>query len=292
MFSWTYLGRSAKIALKHPSILIGWLQGKDVGAELHSKRNRAWARIGEAYKETPKNVQGFKIYLNPEDTTPVSTSKGTDGILDLPLTCLILKKLKRGMTLVDVGANVGYFTFLGSKIVGDKGRVYAFEPESLNFRLLSKSLDSNKLGNVEIRKLAVSDRSGRAKLFKAGTDQPGGHSIGTDRGLGSEDVPTTTLDDFWEDRGRPHWDMLKIHVVGDDSLVLRGGIGFLEKVRPMVAMVYDQPKWSQDGNLQDKLFEMYSVYEIIESPFLLRRIKSASLIGDRPRPLFLKSGYG
>ncbi len=82
------------------------------------------------YQGRPRRtLLGFDIYLNPEDFSPVSTSIDVDGVLDLPLTSLFLEKLGRGMCVVDLGANLGYFTMLASKIVGPSGRVYAFEPD-------------------------------------------------------------------------------------------------------------------------------------------------------------------
>jgi len=287
LFSWTYVGHALATGSRYPTILTAKLQGKDIGVELHKRRRRVWTRVGPDYRQIPKRVRGFKIYLNPEDTGPVSTSVGTDGILDLPLTCLMLKLLKKGMSFVDIGANLGYFTLLGAKAVGDSGRVYAFEPESLNFRLLSKSINENKFRNVEIHNQVVSDTNGIVKLFKADVHQPGGHSIGTDRGLGFEDVQSTTLDGFWETSGRQRWDMLKIHVTGDDPMVLRGATGVLNELHPMIAMVFDPPKWEQHRTLLSSLFEMYAVYEIIESPFLLRKVEATSLGGPRLRPLFM-----
>jgi hypothetical protein len=148
LFSWSYLFRSSLIAIRSPSLLLASLERKDVGAENHDRRIRKWLRIGRNYSESPKKFFGMQIYLNPQDLSPVSTSIGTDGILDLPLTCLLSKVLKKGMKVVDVGANLGYFSLLSAKLVGESGIVYAFEPEDLNFQYLSRSVALNNLQNI------------------------------------------------------------------------------------------------------------------------------------------------
>ena len=225
--------------------------------------------------------------MNPHDFSPVSTSIGTTGVLDLPLTSLLAKVLKRGMNVVDVGANLGYYTLLTSEIVGDTGVVYAFEPESYNFRLLCKSVGENNLPNVQVYQLALSDRQGKVKLYKGDASQPQEHSITVDWGKGSEEVVSTTLDEFWESAGMPQINLVKIHVVGDDPLVLKGARKVINEMKPMLAIVFDPPKWNDEADLLHNLFALYRVYEVLESPFLIRQVEQFSLSRKKPTELFL-----
>src|SRR5260370_11031201 len=73
---------------------------------------------------------------------------------------LIQSVLRPGDTFVDVGANVGYDTLLGSKSVGHKGRVVAIEAARSIFEQLENNLARNDIGNVRLVKLAVSDSIG------------------------------------------------------------------------------------------------------------------------------------
>lgn len=288
MFSWNYVFHSVGIVLAFPAIVLAKLRGRDVGFEIHSRRVDKWTRIGARYTVKPKKVFGFWMYLNPNDQTPISTSIGTSGFLDLPLTCLLVKVVKKGMNIVDVGANIGYYTLLGAQIVGKQGRVYAFEPDAFNFRLLDRSIRENSALNIETYPIAVSDVSGQVKLFRADPSQPGGHSIGRDRGHGFEEVESTTLDDFWEKNGRPRIDFVKVHVAGDDPLVLAGMGKILKESRPIVAMVFDPPKWKGKETLLNYLFELYQVSEIVESPFLLKKTTLDSLNREHATELFLR----
>jgi FkbM family methyltransferase len=247
-----------------------------------------WRATREGYRDRPKQLFGFKIYLNPDDLTPISSSIGISGVLDLPLTCLLRKVLKTGMTVVDIGANIGYYTLLTSRLVGERGRVIAFEPENLNFSLLKRSVRENKASSISLHQLAVSDRNGTVRLYRAEASQPGGHSIGTDRGQGFDEVNCTTLDDFWGKMGRPRIDLIKIHVTGDDPLVLRGSNRVLREATPMVTMVFDPPKWGESNDSQLRyLFDNFEVYEIVESPFLLKKLNLSSLNRRNATELFL-----
>ncbi len=217
------------------------LQGKDVGMEMHKRRIAKWEKVGSKYSNHPKKIFGLSIYLNPLDFSPVSTSIGTDSVLDLPLTCLLIKFVKRGMNVVDAGANLGYFTLLSSKSVGELGTVYAFEPEEHNFKLLSRSVFENNIGNVRLIEQALSNRRGRIRLFLGDSSHPHEHSITVDRGEGSVEVDCDSLDDYWESLGKPRIDLIKIHVVGDDPLVLKGASKVISEMSPMIAMIYDPP---------------------------------------------------
>src|SRR3989344_9520662 len=73
------------------------------------------------------------------------------------------KKIKKGMTVVDIGANIGFYSMLFSHLVGQKGTVYAFEPDEQNFRYLKK--DFKEANNIIIEKLAVGNKNGKIRLY-------------------------------------------------------------------------------------------------------------------------------
>src|SRR5579872_1119493 len=237
MFSWSYLSSSILIIMRNPEILVATIQGKDVGVELHNRRIKKWSEIGKNYADKPKRIFDMQIFLIPEDYSTVSTSIGIDSILDLPLTCLLSKVLKKGMNIVDVGANLGYFTLLASRLVGENGTVFAFEPEGRNFQLLEKSVSVNNLHNVQLYQKALSDKQGKIELFLGDSSHPNDHSIGVDRGSGSVEIDSRTLDDFWIASGKPRIDLVKIHVVGEDPSVLKGAEKLISETGPMLAIV-------------------------------------------------------
>ena len=69
------------------------------------------------------------------------------------------------MTVIDIGANIGYFTLLFAKLVGDKGKVISFEPEPCNFLFLEKNIASNNFIRVNAQNLALSDKTATMDLY-------------------------------------------------------------------------------------------------------------------------------
>ena len=246
-----------------------------------------WARQREHYRNKPKTIFGLQIYLNPEDFSPVSSSIATTGWLDLSLTEILVKVLKPGMTVVDVGANIGYYTLLSAKLVGKSGLVYAFEPEGLNLRLLNKSVDVNRLTNVSVCDRALSQTEGVARLHLADRSAPQAHSINHDWGRGTIDVRTTTLDSFWEKMDRPRFDLVKIHVGSDDPNVLEGSRKVIHEAGPFIATVFVPAAWETHIELLEDLYANYDVYRIVRSPFLIRRTRISELLSRGPTELFL-----
>src|SRR5665647_1883984 len=92
----------------HPSAIPKIMRGSDaVGKQLALKQREKWA----SQSITVKKTKYFDIILNPKDTTGPSSSIGPDGIYEPAETSLFLKLLHQGMTFVDVGANIGWYTF-------------------------------------------------------------------------------------------------------------------------------------------------------------------------------------
>src|SRR3989344_2665787 len=103
-------------------------------------------------------INGLKLYIDKNDTV-VSESLIYNKTWSKHETKLVSKYLKKGDVFVDVGAHIGYFTLLASKIVGPVGRVYAFEPNTNNFKLLQKNVKRNKLNNVICINKAIADKN-------------------------------------------------------------------------------------------------------------------------------------
>ena len=268
------------------------MKGGDPGEAIYNKRMREWLRTRQEYVDEPKQALGFKIFLNPEDMSQASALIATSGWLNLPVTCLLLEILERGMNVVDVGANLGYYSLLAAKAVKETGRVWAFEPEPHNFLRMMKSVHASDLQNVAPVQMALSDKPGTGKLYLAPPSEPNAHTLTQDRGLGSLDVPTTSLDDFWQAKGTGRMDLLKVHVFGDEPIVLRGSRRVLHDSRPMVVTRFGSSRWNDNASLLDDLFSWYDVYEIVDSPSLIRPIAKSALIPGVHKGIFLAPKKG
>ncbi|MCW5878099.1 MAG: FkbM family methyltransferase [Anaerolineales bacterium] len=107
-------------------------------------------------------VLGHVMFLDDQDSMGLSTN----GIYEPFETALIQNYVKPGQTVLDIGANIGYYTLLFAKRVGGSGVVHAFEPESNAFKLLEKNLELNGYQNVVLHPLAVSNKDGETYLAR------------------------------------------------------------------------------------------------------------------------------
>ena len=144
------------------------------------------------------------------------------------------KVIRPGMTVLDIGANSGTFTYFVSKLVGPNGKVYAFEPEPANFRALDRLVKSKNLQNVKTYNVALSSKEGTHTLF-VDKFSSGCHSFSQDNLISSVkngiEVQTTTLDSVLAANGRV--DIIKIDIQGAEGLVFEGGQKLLQQKGPI-----------------------------------------------------------
>ena len=87
------------------------------------------------------------------------------GVHEPAETDFLAKALQPGMTFIDIGAHVGYYTLPGAAVVGKEGKVIAFEPEPYNLEILTKNGALNELTNLVVEGKGISDSSGPAEIF-------------------------------------------------------------------------------------------------------------------------------
>lgn len=142
--------------------------------------------------------------------------------------------LQPGMTFVDVGANVGFYSILAARRVGPSGRVVAFEPNADNLKPLLLNRLTNACTQLDVRPFAVSDETGFLSLMKivsiASTKEldPAELEYPND----AQAVYAVTLDETLA--GERRVDLIKCDVDGHDFRVMLGGRGVLERFRPHV----------------------------------------------------------
>ncbi|MPM40137.1 hypothetical protein SDC9_86776 [bioreactor metagenome] len=147
-------------------------------------------------------------------------------------TQLILRQTKKGNTIIDVGANIGYYTVLLADKVGRTGKVYAFEPDKINFEILEKNIEANHLKNVEIINAAVGSKAGKLKLHKS-KENLGDHKLyGNDKEI--EEVKIIKLDEYIKEKV----DLMKIDTQGWEPEVIGGAKNIINKNRPVIFLEY------------------------------------------------------
>ena len=103
-----------------------------------------------------RSVQGSDMWLNPKDVG-ISTDLLLDGIREPLITKAFRSLLRKGDTVIDCGANIGYYALQEAQAVGPTGRVHAIEPVTSNVRVLQSNIYLNGYNNVRVHYLAVGD---------------------------------------------------------------------------------------------------------------------------------------
>jgi FkbM family methyltransferase len=186
---------------------------------------------------------------------------------DLTMACLLL--LQPGSVFVDIGANFGYFSVLGSKLVGRAGRVYAFEPTPRTFGVLQQN--TSGLVNVTIECAAVASGPGFATLRDYGSEYSGFNTVSNDPRTSlrlkarATRVPTLSLDDYFRNGPRPNF--VKIDAENAEMDILAGMNETLREARPVVSLEFgdsDDRTPSRSQALMDFMCSRgYQPFEII-----------------------------
>jgi FkbM family methyltransferase len=148
------------------------------------------------------------------------------------------RSLKPGMTVIDVGANVGYMALLAAKTVGAGGTVIAIEPDPGNAELLTANVERNGYRNVLIQRCAVGSEPGTAQLYRSAWNM-GNHRLNPGAGgqaIAHEAiaVPVRTVDAIVADNRLSRVDVIKMDVEGYEPGVLGGMTSTLARFKPVI----------------------------------------------------------
>lgn len=194
------------------------------------------ARAVFYYDQDPTlyELSGFKLYGWPDDTD-IGRAFARDSY-EPHLTRSLRNELRPGMTVADVGANVGYYSMLTASIVGPEGKVLAFEASRSNCDLLRASAEANGLDNVEIHHAAVWNEPGVLELRRArgsnGSVTPASDTPAPDASGRVQRTVAVRLDDALA--GLDRLDVIKIDVEGAEHRAMLGGARTIERLRPTV----------------------------------------------------------
>ena len=168
------------------------------------------------------------------------------GLMEPGQSAVVLEKLHTGGRFFDIGANVGYYTLLASRVVGEQGEVVAVEPLPRNLEMLRQHLNINRVENVDVAQAAVSDSSGKA-FFSEGDST----ATGMLEPRGGIEVDTITLDELSNRFGDP--DMIKIDVEGAEERVLaRAEKTLMRKPRILLSIHSDALRTNCLGALRSR----------------------------------------
>jgi len=202
-------------------------------------------------------VFGHKLYQNVADVAIDFTGlsgydvKDIGGRLKDGELELLVREIRPGTTVVDIGANVGFMTTLMAKLVGPSGKVIAFEPGPMSFTLLQANTMINGYKNVVLEKKAVSSKTGMETLYICPTGESdnqvsaAGDMTFKDEVREAVPIETVRLDDYFP--GDAKIDFLKMDIQGGEYVALQGMQDLLRRnggIRVMVEFAPYMPLWN------------------------------------------------
>lgn len=153
-------------------------------------------------------------------------------------TSFFSSRLREGDTVLDIGANIGWFSLVAARAIGPHGVVHAFEPRPVTAKMLARTIAHNNLRSVvHVWEYALSDAPGDLYLtWAANTENPGGSFVTrTDSqnyvGCEKARVRAVRLDDLLPDVAP---DIIKIDVEGAESMVFAGAVNALRNGKPVI----------------------------------------------------------
>ena len=158
-------------------------------------------------------------------------------IFDPQILAVLRDLIVPGTTLIDVGANIGWFSVIGSRLVGEAGHVLAVEPEPRNLRLLRRNVARNRCRNVTVLPWAAGAEARVARLFRS-DDNQGDHRLE----VASERADSVAVDVRPLDAVPARWaanvGAIKMDTQGSEAAVLRGMANLLA-ANPLVRVVLE-----------------------------------------------------
>jgi len=174
----------------------------------------------------------------------------------------ISKILKKGSIFVDIGANVGVMTFHAAKILGESGKVIAFEPNPDNLQLLYRGILKNNTNNVYIAPFAASDK---IKVFSLSGGTSNTHIITYEESHNC--VQSIVLDDYL--KSLDHIDLVKMDIEGHEPYALNG-FRHLLKLHKSIIIIEFNPKCLEDisclnpKECLNMIFDLFENVQVIE----------------------------
>jgi len=241
-------------------------------------------------------IDGNKMYLDPDDSLRLSINK----IYEEYETKLVKKIVKKDDVVIDLGANIGYYTLIFAKLVGDKGKVYAFEPDPENFALLKKNIETNCYQNVVLIPKAVSSKNGKQKLYLSNENKGSSSFIHRSTNKKNQkfvEVESIRLDDYFAQKPE-QINFIKMDIEGHEEEALKGMTSLLQRSERIGIMMEFFPYLIKTHGIDPKAYislfnnKQWKIYELNRrrekaTPFNFDKLLEDSMIRNKVHPNML-----
>ncbi|MCK4750015.1 MAG: FkbM family methyltransferase [Bacteroidales bacterium] len=210
---------------------------------------------------TMRTLYGFWLLIDPVKDEGVERSIYYTGTYEKGTLAVMKRLLRKGDTFVDVGANIGLMSLFASALVGDEGRVQAFEPNPETAGILRENIRINKMSNIEVSEFAVGKTPGKARIYDRWDSNRGSASlIKPDWDSNSYEISMTTLTEFFsegqEGKEGKEIHLIKLDIEGYELDALEGALDILQRVDPpMLIVECSKTRENTNGSGTQQLFK-------------------------------------
>lgn len=186
------------------------------------------------------NANGYKISVIPDD--PGISSELRIFSTHEPLTTeFTISVLRKGMTCIDIGSNIGYYALLESKAVGKNGNVFAIEPSPKNFEYLKQNIELGNIQNIKpynfaagdkdsVINFVISDRSNLCYVLNDDESVPNSEKV--------IKLPVKKIDTFVDEEKLEKIDFIRMDVEGYEVNLFEGMWHTIRKYKPLIQMEF------------------------------------------------------
>lgn len=215
-----------------------------------------------------KRVCGNYMFLNATGNG-ISRKLIAYGSLEPVHTKMFIEKLDKGMTHIDIGANIGYYALLASSLVGEEGKVIAIEPIKKNVELLKRNFQINGFDNYEVFRRALSSSNGCVEMevmeklnrCAPSSDESDSFKMEGKNRIGVEEVEGVTLDDFLERIGIEDFHSIRMDIEGFEVEALKAMQRVLTKASSPSRFFMEVHPF----NFSDSYHDTRGIFKLIES---------------------------
>lgn len=197
-----------------------------------------------------RQIDGSTLELDLGETIDLTLFLGE---FEKDVRAAIVRHCKSGMTVIDVGANVGAHTLLFARCAAPDGRVVAFEPTEYAFRKLARNVALNPSVHVTTVHAALDEMAGPARTVHFRSSWP---TFGARRD-GASTVAFERLDDWWERHATGRVDLMKLDVDGNEYGVLAGAEDILASWHPVILMEVVGPHLDDESRNPLRILERH-----------------------------------
>lgn len=246
---------------------------------------KKWIDVNPEKEIHIKVINKIKMFLTLKDW--VQQHLFIYGYYELAESGFWINLVKNKKVIFDIGANVGYFSLLALKnISNESGLIYAFEPVSHTFDRAKYNIELNKFKNINLYKIALTDKKGKLEINVGDEKNWGMSSINKHNYLSgkTEIADAETVDGFIEKNKITALNLVKIDVEGSEFLVLKGMINSLSELRPIILIEVLDINLNTASTTKEQVFGFllernYKAYKIINRTNLEPLINPVSLDG-------------